>query len=117
MPQHDDGQEEALERLEGRLDALESERSRGKYGGADAQAMSTGYRFLASMIGGVLTGVGFGWLVDRFADTGPWGLIGGLLIGTGVSTYSVIRTAGRMSNQAAKDHPPQAVPYDDDEDE
>jgi ATP synthase protein I len=30
-----------------------------------------GYRLLADLIGGVLVGLGFGWLLDRYAGTGP----------------------------------------------
>jgi ATP synthase protein I len=115
MPQHHDAHEEALDRLEGRLDALEAERAKGKPGSDDASRISAGYRFVASLIGGVLMGVGFGWLFDRFADTGPWGLICGTLIGVGVSTFSVVRQAAQMSDKVAKDHPAPAVPFEDDE--
>jgi ATP synthase protein I len=49
------------------------------------------------VVGGVLGGLGFGWLVDRIAHTQPFGLVGGLLIGVGVSTFVAVRGAGRWA--------------------
>lgn len=116
MPQDKRGREEALERLEDRLDTLEAERARRRPGSADASRISAGYRFAASLIGGVLMGVGFGWLLDRFLGTGPWGLVGGTLIGVGISTVSVVREAARMSDRTAREHPAKPVPFDDEDD-
>ena len=83
-----------------------------------ARALSQGYRLVWELIGGVLGGIGFGWLFDQVANTAPWGLVSGLVIGTGVSTYSVVRLAGRMSDEASKAAPPSAAALDDeDEDE
>lgn len=115
MSQDDGVREEALERLGGRLDALEAGRRQGKPGTADATRVTAGYRFVASLIGGVLMGVGFGWLADRYLGTGPWGLIVGTLVGVGFSTVSVVRQAARMSDKAAKENPASPVPFDDDE--
>jgi ATP synthase protein I len=46
-------------------------------------------------------GLGFGWLLDRYAGTGPWGMVGGLLIGMGSSIYIVVRKATKLSAQAS----------------
>jgi F0F1-type ATP synthase assembly protein I len=65
----------------------------------------------------VLGGLGFGWLFDRFAHSAPLGLIGGLLIGIGVSTFVAIRGAGawaKKESEAAGSLP--SVPDDDDDD-
>jgi len=35
--------------------------------------------------------------------TSPWGLVGGLVIGTGLSIYAVVLTASRMSARAVSD--------------
>ena len=59
--------------------------------------MGRGYRFLGEVVGGVLGGLGFGWLFDQFAHTAPFGLVGGLLIGVGVSTFVAIRGAAAWS--------------------
>jgi ATP synthase protein I len=115
MPQNKRAREEAMGRLASRLDKLEAKRAGGRPGSADAAGVSAGYRFVASLIGGVLMGVGFGWLFDRFLGTGPWGLIGGTLIGVGFSTVTVVRQAARMSDEAAREHPAKAVPLDDED--
>ena len=106
-----------LDGLEDRLDAFEAKRSR-PIAPDQAGSIGAGYRFLASMLGGVLSGIGFGWLLDHYAGTGPWGVVGGLLIGSAASIFSVVRTAGRMSEAAAKANPPQtAVPFDDEDED
>jgi ATP synthase protein I len=116
MPNPPKSREEALQSLERKLDALETRRS-SQAGSIAGQSFTRGYRLVAELIGGLLGGIGFGWLFDRFAHTAPWGLVGGVLIGSIVSSFAVIRTAGQMSDEAAKAAPPQAAAFDDDEDE
>ena len=78
--------------------------------------MAQGYRFVGEVVGGVLGGVGLGWLVDRFAHTGPWGVIGGLLIGSGLSIFVAVKSAARMSRIAMESRGPiPSVPDDEDE--
>lgn len=118
MPKVDDPNEEARS-LDARLDALEARRAAAKPTLLSAdKASSDGYRVLADLIGGILGGLGIGYLVDRFAGTGPFGLIGGLLIGTGFSVYLIVRTAGRINAKVGT--PPAASPaaaVDDDDDQ
>ncbi len=76
-----------------------------------------GYRMLGEMLGGVLGGLGLGWLLDRVAHTGPWGVIGGLLIGSGLSVFVVVRTALAMSSRASQESGPAPSAPDDEEDE
>ena len=116
MPQPDDPNAEAPRRFDERLAAAEAAQARAR--GGDAQrAMAQGYRFLGEVVGGVLMGAGLGWLLDRFAGTRPWGLVGGLLIGTGFSIFVAVRSASRMTrDQMAKAGPLPSVPDDEDED-
>jgi len=117
MPDNDEVRRGAGRGLEDRLKTFEEKRAR-SISPDQAQGIGAGYRFLASMIGGVLTGVGFGWLLDHFAGTGPWGVVGGLLFGSAVSIFTVVRAAGRMSDEAAKAGPPPvAVPFDDEDED
>jgi ATP synthase protein I len=117
MPKTDDQPEEALRSLDERLGAVEAARVRSQ--GGDAQrAMAQGYRFLGEVVGGVLAGAGFGWLVDHFTGTAPLGLIGGLLIGTGFSIFVAVRSAVRITKtETARAGPLPSVADDDDEDE
>jgi ATP synthase protein I len=79
--------------------------------------MAQGYRFVGEVVGGVLGGVGLGWLLDRFAHTQPWGVVGGLLIGTGLSIFVAVRSAARSSRIAMERRGTvPSVPEDEDED-
>ncbi len=118
MPNSDDQREGALKSLGDQLGSLEASRAR-KSGelGSETRAAGDGYRLLGELIGGVLGGLGFGWALDHYAHTAPWGMIGGLLIGLGVSVFMIVRQATRMSVKAAKEQgPAQSVPFEDDDD-
>jgi len=114
MPRTDKPRDEALKSLDARLDAFEARR-RPPASGSAQRAMGQGYRFLGEVVGGVLGGLGLGWLVDRFAHTTPFGLVGGLLIGVGLSSFVAIRGAAawaRTESEKAGRLPPAS---DDDE--
>ncbi len=93
--------DEALKRFDARYDALAASQQRGSKVNDMESGAGAGYRLIGELIGGVLTGLGLGWVVDRFAGTAPWGLIGGMLIGTGAAIFLVVRSAGRMSGAMA----------------
>ena len=105
-----------LARFDSDLASFEASRRKTPSGwGGEA---GSGYRLLGQMLGGVLGGIGLGWLVDHYAHTSPWGLVLGLLIGAGLSIYSAVRTATRASGQVVGGTGPAAAPGpDDDEDE
>lgn len=102
MPKADEPNDKAFNSLDARLDAFEAKKAAEKpVKAASEKASQDGYRLLADLIGGVLVGLGFGWLLDRYVHTTPWGTIGGLLIGLGVAIFSVVRKATTMSAQAS----------------
>ena len=116
MPQPEESQQEALKRLDQRLGVAEKAQARQMSPDAHS-AMAQGYRFVGEVVGGVLGGVGLGWLVDRFAGTGPWGVVGGLLIGTGFSIFTAVSSAARASKtEMAKFGSAPVPPDDEDED-
>src|SRR4051812_36642074 len=96
MPHPNDPPDEALASLDQRLGAAEAAQAR-KVSTDTHAAMAQGYRFVGEVVGGVLGGVGLGWLVDRFAHTQPWGVVGGLLVGTGISIFAAVSTAAKSS--------------------
>ncbi len=101
MPEPPFPRDEALQRFDERYDALAaSSRRTPRHYGSDEGA-GAGYRLIGELIGGVLTGLGLGWLLDRFAGTAPFGLIGGVLIGSAAAIYLAVRSAARMSAQPA----------------
>ena len=120
MPESEESSHRALERLNRRLEAFEEDRATRPKAFGIGETSSAGYRVLGEMLGGVLGGVGLGWLVDHFAHTGPWGVIGGLLIGTGLSIYAVVLTASRLNAGGDKGTRPVAsasADVDDEDDE
>ena len=111
-PKPGDTGQDPLARLDSDLASFEAGRRKASSGlGGEAGA---GYRLLGQMLGGVLGGIGLGWLVDHYAHTSPWGLVCGLLIGAGLSIYSAVRTASQMG---ARIPPGPAAPEDDDDDD
>lgn len=115
MPHPDETHAEA-KRLEARLEAAESSQAQ-RASGETHRAMAQGYRFIGEVVGGVLMGAGLGWLLDRLVGTGPWGLVGGLLIGTGLSIFVAVRTATRITNIDVAKAGPAPVVVADDQDE
>lgn len=49
--------------------------------------------------GSVLFLVAAGYGVDRWAGTGPWGLVIGGMVGSGVGFYAFIRTSNRLMKE------------------
>ena len=58
-------------------------------------------KLASEFVAGVLVGAGLGWVIDRFAGTSPWGLIGFLLLGFVAGVMNVLRSAGRISEPGA----------------
>ena len=115
MPQNDETRDEAIRRLDARADALEARTTQAvsDYG---SKAASYGYRLMAVLLGGVFVGLGFGAVVDVLAKTAPWGMISGVLLGFVVSIWMAVRSAQRMTAEAAKEWgPPGDIPPGDDE--
>jgi ATP synthase protein I len=107
--------EEALARLSRRVDDLQARTTRRRTGSFSEGGAGAGYSMVAELISGVLGGLGLGWLFDRYAHTSPFGLITGVLLGTAAAVFLVVRTASRMSDQARKRSPAEAVPFDDED--
>ena len=121
MPKSHDPGPDPLGRLDERLAAFDAGRRKPRTGMGLAAGLgpaagaSDGYRLLAQMLGGVFGGLGLGWMVDHFAHTRPFGLVGGLLIGATMSIVATIRMASRMS--ARQPTSTMAPPAPDDEDD
>lgn len=120
MPKPDDSSDRALSRLGKRLETLEASRAPKPAIIGPEASTGDGYRMLSALLSGVLGGLGLGWLLDRVAHTSPWGVVGGLLIGSGLSVYAAVRMALAMSARATaaagKPGPAPSAP-DDEEDE
>ena len=80
---------EAEERLK-RAEAVEQVRTGTTQTGTDDN-YRLGNRVLAELLGGLIGGALFGWLIDRIAGTSPWGLLGMLFMGIVVAFRNIIR--------------------------
>lgn len=91
------GEDARIESLDARLKAArerEEERNRPKVQGADAN-YRLGSKVLAELLGGLVGGGLIGWVIDRFADTSPWGLLVMLFLGIIVAFRNIIRISNR----------------------
>ena len=116
MPHPENSRDEAIRSLDERAAALEQRTAQTPrdYG---SQAAGYGYRLMGVLIGGVFVGLGFGAGADVVLKTAPWGMIIGVLVGFGVSIWMAVRSAQRMTAEAARDWgPPQDLPPDDEDD-
>ncbi|QTC92363.1 AtpZ/AtpI family protein [Brevundimonas goettingensis] len=119
MSQPTESREEAIKRLNDSASSLEARtRSQISQELAGQKAASQAWRILADLLGGVFVGLILGLLVDRFANTSPWGTIGGVLLGFGVSLWMGWRTSQRLMAEAkATGVEPETVPLDEDEED
>jgi ATP synthase protein I len=85
--------DEALKRLDERIDAMAASNVR-KVRPVETGA-EAGYKVVGELVGGIVGGLGLGWTLDRFAGTTPWGLIGGVVIGMTASILLIVRSAER----------------------
>ena len=103
MSQPDDESQEALKRLQTPARHVDGQRKpKSASDGSAERSMGEGYRLLGEVIGGVLGGLGLGWVVDHFAHTTPFGMVIGLLLGTAASAYAAVKSAGRDGPAAAR---------------
>jgi len=103
MPQPDDDSQEALKRLNDRLTAFEAQDApKSRADGSAERSIGDGYRLLGEVIGGILGGLGLGWVFDHFVHTTPFGLVIGLLLGTAASAYAAMTSAAQMGRRSAK---------------
>ena len=96
-----ESREEAIKRLTESASSLEARTAQQESADLAAHKVTgEAYKIIADLIGGVLVGLGLGFLADRFLGTTPWGIIGGVLLGFALSIYMARRTANRLMAQA-----------------
>lgn len=114
-----ESREEAIARLNRSASDLEARTAPPlSHEAAGQAAAGQAWRIIADLFGGVFVGLAIGAILDRFAGTGPWGMIGGVLLGFAVSIFMAWRTAQRLMAQAkASGVEPKSVPFDEDEED
>lgn len=119
MSKTPESREEAIARLQKRASDLEATtESKLAQELAGQRAAGQAWKIIADLFGGVLLGVAIGFGVDHFAGTSPVGILSGVLLGFALSVWMAWRTAKRIQAEAEQAGvQPQAVPFDDDEDD
>ncbi|MBW8882495.1 MAG: AtpZ/AtpI family protein [Asticcacaulis sp.] len=83
--------DDELKDLDDRLRAAEARQRKT----VDAKAeigTNQGLQVLGELVGGILGGLGLGWLVDHYLlGSTPWGMIAGALLGMVASVYLVVK--------------------------
>ena len=80
----------ALKDLDARLKAIDARKRSAKDKPAEA-GMNAGYQALGSLFGGILVGIGLGWVVDHYVHTTPWGMVVGTLLGLAAAIYTIVK--------------------------
>ncbi len=101
MPEPKPPQDEALKRFDERYEAVAKSNAPKVSGFDKAVGTEAGYRVLGELFGGIFGGLGLGWVLDRYAGTTPWGVIGGVVIGTVLAVYLIYRSAEKVDAGAA----------------
>lgn len=68
-----------------------------------ASAESRGWAAGVEFVGCVLVGGFLGWLIDRYAGTAPWAMIGLLLLGFAAGLRSVMRQRTSFDGDSTND--------------
>jgi ATP synthase protein I len=55
------------------------------------------YAAVLSFVLSTVALMGFGWVLDRWLDTGPWLIVTGIVLGAGVGFYQFVRLLSRIS--------------------
>lgn len=91
------GKDKDVHSLDARLKAAR-EREEIRSGPPLSQASDASYRagnrVLADLVGGLTGGLFLGWVIDRFAGTQPWGLLGMMFFGIFVAFRNIVRNSG-----------------------
>lgn len=82
-----------LDDLDRRLKAIEARRRKTVDTKAEVGA-NKGFQVLGELLGGILGGLGLGWLADTYVfHSLPWGMIVGTILGMIAAMYAIIKSS------------------------
>jgi ATP synthase protein I len=67
-----------------------------------ASGMATAMRLAVELVVAVVVSTGLGWVFDRWLGTGPWLMLGMLVLGFAAGINNAVRAALRMDRLAAE---------------
>ena len=65
----------------------------------DTTAWAVGINYASVFTGAIIVGGAFGFAIDHFVNTKPWGLAIGIIFGFAAGTRSIVQMAKRMSEE------------------
>lgn len=91
----DGSKTDKLDDLDRRLKAIEARKSKPADASAEVGA-NKGFQVLGELLGGILGGLGLGWLADTYLfHSKPWGMIVGTLVGMVAALYAIVKSSQR----------------------
>lgn len=103
----DDSLEQRRKRLAAELAGVNAdeaaEAKRGAQSEESRRGMALGLKISSEFIAAIAVGAMLGYLLDRFAGTGPWGLVILLLLGFCAGVLNVLRAVGMVATPPAFD--------------
>ena len=97
----DDHLESRREKLARELGSLRkdeaAEQKKTASSASDRREMSKGLKLSSEFMAAIFVGFMLGYLLDRFAGTGPWGLIVFILLGFCAGVLNVLRSVGYVA--------------------
>ena len=92
-PPNDPSDAENLKDMDQRLNAIAARERSEKPDMAAEVGANKGYQALGELVGGILGGLGLGWLSDHYLHTRPWGMIVGAILGMVAAVYTIVKTS------------------------
>ncbi len=104
--------DDRLSDLEARINRLKDEQSRRRGSGAARPVSGYGMAFAvtADLVGGLIGGGGVGWLVDRWLQSSPAGLITCFFLGAAAGMWNAYRTVRGYDMTLGFSQPPSPPP-------
>lgn len=84
--------QDELNDLDKRLKAIEARKRKPAFDASGEVGANQGYQALGELLGGILGGLGLGWLSDQYLHTRPFGVIIGAILGMIVAVYAIVRS-------------------------
>jgi ATP synthase protein I len=69
----------------------------------DMSGFARGFRLSSELVAGVAVGALLGWMLDRWLDISPWGMIVFLMLGFAAGVLNVMRAAGVVRKRTLND--------------
>ena len=97
---------DALKALSDKLEATKKSHQETEFQ-SEKSGMGEGLKYASEFSAAIIAGAFLGYLVDKFAGSGPWGLLIGLLLGFCAGVMNVVRAAKEGMDGSGVDLPPE----------